>query len=114
MFRLQHEVIVFVGPQKIDDFFGPSTLAMFDQRLQIGTPPAEIIIHIDDRHAGLLGTLFQAREISRHRGHISHQLFRFWKIEIVDHVNDQQRRRTLIRRTTVKVAITGGHSFRDR
>jgi hypothetical protein len=87
---------------------------MFHQRWQIGAPPTEIVVHIDNRDAGPLYPSFELRQSSRHCRGRAEELVRLRKIKIVNYVNNQQRDLTFVRRASMKVGIAHGHQENRR
>src|SRR4051812_47395630 len=84
---------------------------MQDLAAKVGTPSTEIIVYINDRDPGLLRALFQAQDFARHRARVAEELVRLRKIEIVDHVDQQQRRFGFIRRAAVQIWISRRHDY---
>src|SRR6476659_301823 len=82
---------------------------MCDLPSKVGAPPAEIIVHINDRHAHLLRALFQPQTFSRHRPCVTEKLVRFRKIEIVDDVDQKQRHVRFVRRAAMQIWVSRRH-----
>jgi len=63
-----------------------------DESTKIGSPPPEIVIHVNCRDPSFAQPLLQGGNPFRRRYRESQQLFRLRKGEVVDHVNQQQDR----------------------
>jgi hypothetical protein len=111
MLRFEHEIIVRVGAQLIDQALRLALTAMFHQCVQVGSPSPEIVVHIDNRDARFPGAPFEACEVASQSRHITQQLVCLRKIQIVDDINDQQRRVGLVWSAAMQIRVSGRHFF---
>ena len=92
MLWFEDEIIVLLGTQQSHQLASVVTLCtMLNSAPKIGFPPAEVVIDINHRDAGLLRASFKSQELLRHRPCVSEQLICFRKIEIIDYVDQEQR-----------------------
>jgi len=91
MLRLQDEVVILIGKQQIykraSARIGPT--APFDNRLEIGSPLAEIIVYIDARDLGGTSAFLQGGDPRPDTPGARKELLAAREFEIVDHIDDE-------------------------
>ena len=91
MLRLQDEVVILIGKQQIykraSSRIGPT--APFDNRLEIGSPLAEIIVYIDARDLGGTSAFLQGGDPRPDTPGVRKELLAARKFEIVDHIDEE-------------------------
>src|SRR3954469_16263770 len=112
MLRFENEVIVVVRLEQRDDFVATRALpqAMAHLPAKIRAPPAKIIVYVNDRDAGVLRPLFQAQKFARHRTRVAQERIRLREIEVINDVDEEQRRDRFVRRAPVQVGVFSWHS----
>ena len=105
MLRLEDEIIVLLRSKQRDDLHARGNLraAMLDLPAEIRPPPAEVVVHVNHRHAGFSRAFFQPQQLPRHRPRVAQKLVRFREIEVVNDVDKKKRDLRLIRSAAVKV-----------
>ena len=108
MFRLQHEIIVVSRLEEFGD--GPAghlvVKAMLHLSSKIGAPLSKIVIHVDDRNAVFSCAAFQGRNPFRGRQRAPKQSRAARKLEVVDHIDEEQCEPAFVRRGSMQVAIS--------
>ena len=106
MLWLKHKVIAFFGLQQFN-YIGPASLAraMFDSVPKVRFPPAEVVIYINDRDTRLLSAPFQAQKLSCHWTGIFQKLIGFWKIKVIDDVDQKQSDIVFVWCTAVQISV---------
>ena len=112
MLWFEDEIIVLLGTQQSHQLASVVTpCTMLNSAPKIGFPPAEVVIDINHRDAGLLRASFKSQELLRHRPCVSEQLICFGKIEIIDDVDQEQRDFVFVRRAAVQIDVFSWHRF---
>ena len=111
MFRLEHEVIVFLGAEQLDD--GPAAHAILEAVVDLGaevrSPAAEVVVDVDCRNAALMGARLEGRDLPGHGQRMAQELVALGKLKVIDHVDQQQGDAGLVWSVAVQVFIFRGH-----
>src|SRR5687767_11607194 len=94
MFGLQHEIVARARPQTPGHAVAwrGARGAMRDGSTKIGPPLPEVVVDVDRWHAGGRGAALETRERRGHRFRLLDKGFGTVERQIVDHVDQQERR----------------------
>ncbi len=89
VFGLQHEVILIVGSNLAHEGLSLGTLlqTVVQQLLEAGTPPAEIVVHINRREARLACTRFQITNVRRDIERLFQQLIAARVVKVIQNID---------------------------
>ena len=109
--RLQHNVIVPLGPQLLGQWWSPNPIVetVGEQLGDIRLPPPEMIIHRDGRDAGVFGTPFQRCDLRCHRQGVGEQDLAAVELQIVEDVDEEPRDSGVIRSIAVQILLRSQH-----
>jgi hypothetical protein len=110
--RLHDEVVTLGGRRhELDDRTaaraGPRAVAQ--QRAEIRSPAAEVVVHPHDRNAGDARAGNQPREPLRHRQRAPQQQITLREVEVVDDVDHQERDVAAVGRAAVQIVSRRSH-----
>ena len=107
MLRLQDEVIVLVGTKQIYKRASTRTgsTAPFDDRLEIGSPLAEIVIYVDARDLGGTSPLLQGGDLRPDTPGMREKLLATREFKIVDHIDEKQTRIVSVRGAPMQIVL---------
>jgi hypothetical protein len=78
---------------------------MLKSSSKVGFPSAKIIIYINYRDPRFVSTSLQAEQSPGHWTRVSQQLIRFWKLKVVDHVDQKQGDFVFVWCAAVEIAV---------
>ena len=109
--RFEDEVIVFLREELLHHRLANDSIlqAVLDEEIEIGSPPAEVVIDVNRRDPGFLQPLFQPGDFPGHRKSLPKQLLPFGELEVVDHVNQQECARALVGRISMEIFASRSH-----
>jgi hypothetical protein len=85
--------------------------AMLHDLAEVGTPPAEVVVRVDDGHTGAASATLQRRD-TRCGGHRRlHERAPSGEFEIVDNVDQQQRHSAGIGNVAMQIVVLRRHVF---
>src|SRR5438309_67540 len=87
--RLQDEVVVLVRSQQFDNWSAPRAIlkTMLHLGGEVGSPAAEVVVGVNNRHARLLRPALERDDPLGHRQGVLKELVALWEIEVIDDVD---------------------------
>jgi len=80
---------------------------MCDEPSEVGPPPAEVVVDVDDGDTGTPGAEREESDARGHRACLGEHALRFLVVEVVDRIDDEQRDRTIVGRIAVEIPVGG-------
>src|SRR5829696_7724468 len=72
---------------------------------KVRLPAAKVVVYIDHQDIYVVGSLFKLGDVFRHRQRVLQELVPFWKLQIVNYVDQQQGNIRLVRSVAVEGII---------
>ena len=114
MLRLEHEVVVVLGQQALDDRLAAHAvaLAMGEQRPKVRAPAPEVVVDVDGGDGRGPQAPLEGGQTLGHGQRMGEQRVAALEFEVVDDVDQQQDDRCVVRRVAVEVGVLGRHAVR--
>lgn len=105
--RLKNEIVILIGTKQI--YKGASactgSTAPFDNRLEIGSPLAKIVVCIDARDLGGTSPFLQGSDPRPNMPGVRKELLAMREFEIVDHIDEEQTSSVSVRGAPMQVVL---------